>query len=143
MSLPVDLYFTDRGPKPGRTYDPDVIRFVEQTARRLLPGWTIELLDEPPEGEEDVENYWAICDYGDNMTTLRLYLTDDILAASEDELHRTLVHEMLHPHFRELRFAFGYRDDDRPDETWVHFEELAVERLTGLLCPGSPIVRFG
>ena len=135
MELPntITFFSYDEAPLSPREYDPDFIDHVELKARKMLPGWTITLLDEPPEDQPDEGEYWAVCEVLDNANNLRLYVTDDLLEQGYDEIDRTLTHEMLHPVFRELRFNFGYRDEDEPDETWVHYEELAVERLTHLL----------
>lgn len=149
MRLPNNhLFFSaEWGDKTKETrYSDEIVRSATILAEWILPGWTVTLMDDPPEWDTATDEYWAVCDYGDNNRDLRIYLTDDLLAADSDEIVRTLVHEMLHPHFRELRFANGIREQDDP-EIWNHHEEIIVETFTHLLMSARnqsrPVVRFG
>lgn len=149
MSLPTGVQFFACGGvevKRGRVYEPELIQLVEDLAKWLLPGWTISLMDEPPEWDPDPEHYWAVCDYGDNNRDLRIYLTGRLLDEEPQMIRRTLIHEMLHPHFRELRYANGIRED-QDDEVWNHHEEIIVETMTQFIMDAGPyqteIVGFG
>lgn len=119
------------GSESGR-YSAFVRSRVEVYREALLPGWRIVLRDDLPDDmERDDEGPAAVIGWDDNLYTANLYLSDDVLNGGTAYLNSTIIHELMHPMFRELRFAFmpDEKSDRAGHERWEFFEERIVERV--------------
>ena len=99
----------------------------------ILPGWTVWLKETPFDDTVEPWKYWAECDYANGGSDLYIYLSDELLEQPPADITHTLIHEMLHPHFRTLRIAYGPADDPSSDPVWYNLEEQAVETFAGLI----------
>jgi len=112
-------------------YNGAVRKEVDRLRRYLLPGWSIELAEQPF-SDEDEEFSKAMISWADHRFCATLWLSDLTLGGSMADLQTTIAHELVHPLFRGLRTQ--YMPDEETDpadhELWVHFEEMIVERLS-------------
>lgn len=111
-------------------YTPELRREANLLAGELLPGWQITLVEERP--EELDEDTAAGTSYSEHTFHVDLWLSDDTLAEADPrELRVTLVHELLHPLFRDLREEYMPDREEKPSghARWTHLEELVVERI--------------
>lgn len=70
---------------------------AERWRALLLPEWRVVLVATSKDFDDaDSQDYWAICRTKDDYTEIRLHLTDECIARSDEEVEITLVHEMLH-----------------------------------------------
>lgn len=102
---------------------------VDALAGEYLPGWRVTLVDRPEDGEEDCE---ASISWSRHTFDADLWLSLSIINAPREERRATIIHELVHPLFRELRLAFCPDEEDDPDgyARWEHAEELIVERVS-------------
>jgi len=107
-------------------YSQGVIDVVAFWAARLVPGWRVNLVDERP-GDDC---HYAAVSWGDSNFALDIWLSDEAMMEPWTELTATIIHELLHPLFRELRQGFMPEPGDPAREAWVHQEELIVERIS-------------
>lgn len=120
-------------------YSKPLCKEIEALAGQFLPGWRIILTDEPP-GPEDADNL-AVVSWPEHAFEIRLWLSDKTLASEPDLRRVTIIHELIHPLFRELRAEFKPDGGPKADR-WEHFEEMIIERLSvvGMLTwPGVTI----
>ena len=115
-SLPV----AERYSKPLR-------KEIEALAGQFLPGWRIILTDEPPD-PEDADNL-AVVSWPEHAFEIKLWLADKTIESEPDLRRVTIIHELIHPLFRELRAEFKPDDGPKADR-WEHFEEMIIERLS-------------
>jgi len=121
----------------------ELVDVVEQWRQALLPEWRILLVDHPPPAadEDDEDNeYFATCQTAVDYDELRVYFTDDCLERPDEEVHVTVVHELLHALMRPHRALL---EELAPQVTMAvytvisarrrHDEEHLVERLSRAL----------
>lgn len=114
-------------------YTPLVRAEVNDVRALLLPGWQVQLVEEPPADEESPA---AVIGWHDHLFTASLWLSDEVLSGEREYRKSTIVHEMMHPLFRGLRTAFMPEEGSEDEALWVHLEEQIVERVA--LAFGDP-----
>lgn len=111
-------------------YSSEVRLLVGEYAAKLLPGWQVEFW-ETVEDRAPEDLGAALVSWREYGFSCRLWLSDDIMRGPEHELRVTIIHELLHPLFRDLAEDFrpDYTDDSRGHARWERYEELIVERI--------------
>lgn len=111
-------------------YPRRVVERVEHYRALLLPGWRVELQDELPEYAAD-DPPDALISWADHLFVCRLWLSREVVEGADSSLNATIVHELMHPLFRELRTEFMPDEEDDPagHARWEHHEEMLVERV--------------
>lgn len=98
---------------------------VEEWRARLLPGWRLELTT-----DADDEDSAAWIQWQDHRDVARAWFGPEATHGGKRQRDQLIIHEMLHPLFRDLRGAFMPDDENDFDhKLWVHLEELLVDRI--------------
>ena len=109
-------------------YNARVRSLVAELAGSYLPGWRIELEDDPDDDTNLAEVGWS-----DHLFVATLWLSDELLAHKDQAfVAAVIVHELLQVLMRDLRDEFmPDKEKDRAGwERWRHLEELLVERVS-------------
>lgn len=141
MAITTDTWFPDVLPPKNRSrYTPEFIGDVEKYRALILPEWSVELHEdrEPEDDEPLAEAIWD-----DHAFIVRIWFSDDLInSTNRFKVRQTIVHELMHPLFRDMRQQFARIIDDfhpkhaaAEEDMREHFEEVLVERVSRSVCP--------
>ncbi len=140
MAIATDTWFPDVAKKRRSRYPQEFIGDVEKYRALILPEWSVELHEdrEPEDDEPLAEAIWD-----DHAFIVRIWFSDDLInSTNRFKVRQTIVHELMHPLFRDMRQQFARIIDDfhpkhaaAEEDMREHFEEVLVERVSRSVCP--------
>lgn len=119
----------------------DLVRRLDHWRELIAPEWRITLVDDRPEDLDGNLDANAACTADDHYLHADIWINPDYLEeASSARLDVTLIHELVHLHFRDLR---GLIDSLEPTlgkpvlelalEQFNAAEERAIDRLARVI----------
>lgn len=109
---------------------------VERLRQLVIPEWRVILANQPPP-DHDTDDAWATSQSMEDYDQITIHFSDECLERADATIITTIVHELLHGAFRDMRGLIDRLCGQIHRDAWqvwnaqrVHEEERLVDRLS-------------